>query len=40
MGIDLTEIPIERHVHEWGGARFRARVQRNFFFYYEPAELR
>jgi len=40
MGIDLTEIPIKRHVHEGGGARLRARIDRDFFLHNKPAELR
>lgn len=40
MGIDLSEISSERHVHEGGGACFRARVERDFFLHNQPSELR
>ena len=40
MGIDLAEIPIERHVHERGGTRFWAMVKCDFFLHNQPAKLR
>ena len=40
MWVDLSEIPIERHVHERCGASLWAWVVRDFFFHDKPTELR